>query len=129
MSRENQKTNREELKKGELCEKYYLGLLFKSTKSRSVRRKISLGTKDEEVAKERRELFYDEWEGKHLTWAQSEGAKWNMKVSGCAAIGSKEAMARWRGEDSEHDVEGRYQEWVLPVEVLEDLWAAAQGEE
>lgn len=42
---------------------------------------------------------------------------------------SKEAMARWRGEDSEHDVEGRYQEWVLPVEVLEDLWAAAQGEE
>lgn len=38
-------------------------------------------------------------------------------------------MARWRGEDSEHDVEGRYQEWVLPVEVLEDLWAAAQGEE
>ena len=35
---------------------------------------------------------------------------------------SKEAMARWRGEDSEHDVEGRYQEWVLPVEVLEDLW-------
>ena len=33
------------------------------------------------------------------------------------------------GEDSEHDVEGRYQEWVLPVEVLEDLWAAAQGEE
>ena len=42
---------------------------------------------------------------------------------------SKEAMARWRGEDSEYDVEGRYQEWVLPVEVLEDLWAAAQGEE
>lgn len=23
---------------------------------------------------------------------------------------SREAMARWRGEDSEHDVEGRYQE-------------------
>ena len=42
---------------------------------------------------------------------------------------SKEAMARWRGEDSEYDVEGRYQELVLPVEVLEDLWAAAQGEE
>lgn len=42
---------------------------------------------------------------------------------------SKEAMARWRGEDSEYDVEGRYQEWVLPVWVLEDLWAAAQGEE
>lgn len=42
---------------------------------------------------------------------------------------SKEAMARWRGEDSEYDVEGRYQEWVLPLEVLEDLWAAAQGEE
>ena len=53
--------------------KYYLGLLFKSTKSRSVRRKRSLGTKDEEEAKERRELFYDEWEGKHLTWAQGEG--------------------------------------------------------
>lgn len=42
---------------------------------------------------------------------------------------SKEAMARWRGEDSEYDVEGRYQEWVLPLEVLEDLLAAAQGEE
>ena len=48
--------------------KYYLGLLFKSTKARSVRRKISLGTLDEEVAKERREMFYEEWEGKHLTW-------------------------------------------------------------
>lgn len=34
-------------------------------------------------------------------------------------------MARWQGGDSEYDVEGRYQEWVLPVEVLEDLWAAA----
>ena len=28
-------------------DRYYLGLLFKSTKARSVRRKISLGTKDE----------------------------------------------------------------------------------
>lgn len=74
--------------------KYYLGILFKSTKARSVRRKISLGTKDEEEAKERRELFYEEWEGKHLTWAQCEGAKWNMKVSGCAAIGSKSALER-----------------------------------
>lgn len=81
--------------------KYYLGLLFKSTKARSVRRKISLGTKDEEEAKERRELFYEEWEGKHLTWAQCEGAKWNMKVSGCAAIGSKSALERKAREKQE----------------------------
>lgn len=81
--------------------KYYLGLLFKSTKARSVRRKISLGTKDEEEAKERRELFYEEWEGKHLTWAQCEGAKWNMKVRGCAVIGSKSALERKAREAQE----------------------------
>ena len=43
-----------------LNSKRYAGI--KGIKSRSVRRKISLGTKDEEEAKERRELFYEEWE-------------------------------------------------------------------
>ncbi len=47
----------------------------------------------------------------------------------CICFRARRQWARWRGEDSEYDVEGRYQEWVLPLEVLEDLWAAAQGEE
>ena len=39
-------------------------------------------------------MLFRAWEGKHLRWAQCEGAKWNMKVSGCAAIGSKSALER-----------------------------------
>lgn len=42
---------------------------------------------------------------------------------------NKEAMRKWRGEDSEQDAEGEYREWRVPLEVIEDLWAAAMGEE
>lgn len=42
---------------------------------------------------------------------------------------NKEAMRKWRGEDSEQDAEGEYREWSVPLEVIEDLWAAAMGEE
>lgn len=42
---------------------------------------------------------------------------------------NKEAMRKWRGEDSEQDAEGEYGEWSVPLEVIEDLWAAAMGEE
>jgi hypothetical protein len=42
---------------------------------------------------------------------------------------NKEAMRKWRGADSEQDAEGEYREWSVPLEVIEDLWAAAMGEE
>lgn len=42
---------------------------------------------------------------------------------------NKEAMRKWRGKDSEQDAEGKYREWSVPLEVIEDLWAAAMGEE
>ena len=42
---------------------------------------------------------------------------------------NKEAMRKWRGADSEQDAEGEYREWSVPLEVIEDLWAAASGEE
>lgn len=40
---------------------------------------------------------------------------------------SKEAMRKYRGEDSERDVGSEYKEWVLPLEEIEGLFAASGG--
>lgn len=74
--------------------RYYMGIYFKSTKGRDIRRKISLGTKDIEEAKRRRDEFYKEWVGKALKWYMADGAKWNMKLPGVPELGIQSQLEK-----------------------------------
>lgn len=74
--------------------RYYMGLLFKSSRGRALRRKISLGTEDEKEARERRDVFYGEWVGKEISWSMANGAQWNMRVTGYPEIGEKSWVTR-----------------------------------
>lgn len=86
--------------------RYYMGLYFKSTRGRSIRRKISLGTRELEEAKERRDEFYKEWSGKGLKWYMADGAKWNMKLPGVPEVGElSELDKRARKETEEAAVQ------------------------
>lgn len=74
--------------------RFYLSILFKSTRGRAVRRKISLGTRKLEVACYRRDKFYKAWAGKALKWYMAEGAKWNMRLKDIPEIGEKSRLEK-----------------------------------
>lgn len=81
--------------------RYYMGLYFKSTRGRSIRRKISLGTRELEEAKERRDEFYKEWSGKGLKWYMADGAKWNMKLPGVPEVGELSKLDKRARKETE----------------------------
>lgn len=81
--------------------RYYMGLYFKSTRGRSIRRKISLGTRELEEAKERRDEFYKEWRGKGLKWYVADGAKWNMKLPGVPEVGELSKLDKRARKETE----------------------------
>ena len=81
--------------------RYYMGLHFKSTRGRSIRRKISLGTRELEEAKERRDEFYKEWSGKGLKWYMADGAKWNMKLPGVPEVGEESKLDKRARKETE----------------------------
>lgn len=81
--------------------RYYMGLYFKSTRGRSIRRKISLGTRGLEEAKERRDEFYKEWSGKGLKWYMADGAKWNMKLPGVPEVGELSKLDKRARKETE----------------------------
>ena len=81
--------------------RYYMGLDFKSTRGRSIRRKISLGTRELEEAKERRDEFYKEWSGKGLKWYMADGAKWNMKLPGVPEVGELSKLDKRARKETE----------------------------
>ena len=81
--------------------RYYMGLSFKSTRGRSIRRKISLGTRELEEAQERRDEFYNEWRGKGLKWYMADGAKWNMKLPGVPEVGEVSKLDKRARKETE----------------------------